>query len=104
MGWPLAQECQLFWLFAAEWALLVAEAAFAGDAEAVAAAADWVTAVELVLALVDLAGAAEVVLLVVLEVGALSFLAQPARAITPRASAAARRAYGPRCGVRELER
>lgn len=104
MGWPLAQECQLFWLFAAEWALLVAEVAFAEDAEAVAAAADWVTAVEPVLALVDLAGAAEVVLLVVLEVGALSFLAQPARAITPRASAAARRAYGPRCGVRELER
>ena len=101
---PLAQECQLFLLVAAEWALLVAEVAFAEDAEAVAAAADWVTAVELVLALVVLAGAAEVVLLVVLEVGALSFLAQPARAITPRASAAARRAYGPRCGVRERER
>jgi hypothetical protein len=81
----------------AECALLVAEVAFA---DVVAWAADSVTAVELVLAalltalalLVVLDTAADAVLLVELVVGVLSFLAQPAKAITPSAINAARRA------------
>ncbi|AIA55464.1 hypothetical protein HAQ00_03645 [Acidithiobacillus caldus ATCC 51756] len=87
----------------AECALLVAEVAFAdvvAAADLVAWAADSVTAVEVVLAalltalalLVVFDTAADAVLLVELVVGVLSFLAQPAKAITPRATNAARRA------------